>query len=69
MKKSKVAIPVRKHYQPAKTKFGESIIEISRDREESFEPIIIPKHQSTATPVENIIISLYVESMSISDIE
>ena len=38
-----------------KTEFGESIIGVPRDREGSFEPIIVPKHQSTATPVENII--------------
>lgn len=52
-----------------KTEFGESVIEVPRDREGSFEPVIIPKHQSTATPIENIIISLYAKGMSVSDIE
>ncbi|WP_454059228.1 IS256 family transposase [Elizabethkingia ursingii] len=52
-----------------KTEFGESIIEVPRDREGSFEPLIVPKHQSKATPVENIIISLYAKGMSVSDIE
>jgi transposase-like protein len=52
-----------------KTEYGESVIEVPRDREGSFEPVIIPKHQSTATPIENIIISLYAKGMSVSDIE
>lgn len=52
-----------------KTEFGESTIEVPRDRQGSFEPVIVPKHQSTATPVENIIISLYAKGMSVSDIE
>lgn len=52
-----------------KSEFGESTIEVPRDRQGSFEPIIVPKHQSTATPVENIIISLYAKGMSVSDIE
>lgn len=52
-----------------KTEFGESVIEVPRDRQGSFEPVIVPKHQSTATPVENIIISLYAKGMSVSDIE
>ncbi|NDW19904.1 IS256 family transposase [Dysgonomonas sp. 216] len=52
-----------------KTEFGESTIEVPRDREGSFEPVIVPKHQSTATPIENIIISLYAKGMSVSDIE
>ncbi|MDR1761455.1 MAG: IS256 family transposase [Bacteroidales bacterium] len=52
-----------------KTEFGESTIDVPRDREGSFEPVIVPKHQSTATPIENIIISLYAKGMSVSDIE
>lgn len=52
-----------------KTEFGESTIEVPRDRQGSFEPVIVPKHQSTATPVESIIISLYAKGMSVSGIE
>lgn len=52
-----------------KSEFGESTIEVPRDRQGSFEPVIVPKHQRTATPVENIIISLYAKGMSVSDIE
>ncbi len=52
-----------------KTEFGKSKIQVPRDRNSSFEPIVIPKHQSTATPIENIIISLYAKGMSVADIE
>lgn len=52
-----------------KTEFGKSQIQVPRDREGSFEPIVVPKHQSTAKPIENIIISLYAKGMSVSDIE
>ena len=52
-----------------KTEFGEALIAVPRDREGSFEPVIVPKHQSTATPIESIIISLYAKGMSVSDIE
>ena len=52
-----------------KTEFGKSQIKVPRDRQGSFYPIVVPKHQSTATPIENIIISLYAKGMSVSDIE
>jgi len=52
-----------------KTEFGKSKIQVPRDRDSSFEPIVVPKHQSTATPIENIIISLYAKGMSVADIE
>nr|WP_199162116.1 transposase [Elizabethkingia sp. ASV34] len=47
-----------------KTEFGKSIIEVLRDRERSFELLIIPKHQSTAPSVESIIISLHAKGIS-----
>lgn len=52
-----------------KSEFGESVIEVPRDRDGSFEPIIVPKHQSKAASVENMVISLYAKGMSVSDIE
>ena len=52
-----------------KTEFGKSQIQVPRDRDSSIEPIVLPKHQSTATPIENIIISLYAKGMSVADIE
>lgn len=52
-----------------KSEYGESTIEVPRDREGSFEPIIVPKHQSKSVSVENMVISLYAKSLSVSDIE
>ncbi len=52
-----------------KSEFDESVIEVPRDRDGSFDPIIVSKHQSKAAPVKNMIISLYAKGMSVSDIE
>lgn len=52
-----------------KSEYGESIIEIPRDRDRSFEPIIVPKHQSKSVSVENMVISLYAKGLIVSDIE
>jgi len=52
-----------------KTTLGETIIQVPRDRESSFNPMLIKKRQSTAEGIENIIISLYAKGMSTSDIE
>ena len=52
-----------------KTTLGETTIQIPRDRESSFNPMLIKKRQSTVDGIENIIISLYAKGMSTSDIE
>lgn len=52
-----------------KTSFGESDIQVPRDREASFNPMIIPKRQSMVDGLENVIISLYAKGMTVSDIE
>lgn len=52
-----------------KTSFGESEIQVPRDRDASFNPMIIPKRQSMVDGLENVIISLYAKGMSVSDIE
>ena len=52
-----------------KTEFGETQIEVPRDREASFDPVLIPKRSRYSTGVENLIISLYSKGMSVSDIE
>ena len=52
-----------------KTSFGESTIQVPRDRDSSFNPILIPKRQSMADGLENVIVSLYAKGMSVSDIE
>ena len=51
------------------TEHGESIIEIPRDRNGEFEPVVIPKHQSRGLSIERLVISLYAKGMSVSDIE
>ena len=52
-----------------KTEFGETPIEVPRDRESSFDPILVPKRSRYSTGVENLIVSLYSKGMSVSDIE
>ena len=52
-----------------KTSFGESEIQVPRDRDATFNPMIIPKRQSMVDGLENVIISLYAKGMSVSDIE
>lgn len=51
-----------------KTQNGEQLIKIPRDREASFEPIIVPKHQSISQELEDCIQLLYAKGMSNSDI-
>ena len=52
-----------------KTSFGESEIQVPRDRDASFNPMILPKRQSMVDGLENVIVSLYAKGMSVSDIE
>lgn len=52
-----------------KTSFGESKIQVPRDRESTFNPMIVPKRGSMVDGIENVIISLYAKGMSNSDIE
>lgn len=52
-----------------KTSFGESEIAVPRDRDASFNPMIVPKRGNMVDGIENVIISLYAKGMSNSDIE
>lgn len=52
-----------------KTTLGETEIQVPRDRDGSFNPMLVKKRESTADGVENLIISLYAKGMSTSDIE
>ncbi|UOB16695.1 IS256 family transposase [Abyssalbus ytuae] len=52
-----------------KTSFGESQIKVPRDREASFNPMIVPKRGNMVDGLENVIVSLYAKGMSNSDIE
>lgn len=51
-----------------RTSFGESEIEVPRDRSSSFDPMIVPKRKSMVDGIENVIISLYAKGMSTRDI-
>ena len=51
-----------------KTTYGEEIIEVPRDREGTFEPVIVPKRNNIIDGIENVIISFYAKGMSVSDI-
>lgn len=52
-----------------RNRFGEMEIQVPRDRQSTFEPVLVPKRKNIADGVENIIISLYAKGMSVSDIE
>ncbi len=51
------------------TKSGKSEITVPRDRDGSFNPVLIPKRKSMVEGIENVIISLYAKGMSVNDIE
>ncbi|HEY9276782.1 MAG TPA: IS256 family transposase, partial [Methylotenera sp.] len=52
-----------------KGEFGELPIEVPRDREGSFEPQLIPKHQTRWTGFDDKIISLYSRGMTVREIQ
>jgi len=52
-----------------KGEFGELPIEIPRDRHGSFEPQLIPKHQTRWTGFDDKIISLYARGMTVREIQ
>jgi putative transposase len=52
-----------------KTPNGELQIEIPRDRNGSYEPIVVPKYQRVVDKIESVVISLYARGMSTRDIE
>ena len=48
-----------------RTSFGESEIAVPRDREASFNPMIVPKRGNMVDGIENVIVSLYAKGMSV----
>lgn len=48
-----------------KTSYGEDQIKVPRDREGSFNPMLIPKRKSMVEGIENVIESLYAKEMSV----
>ena len=52
-----------------KTQHGQAEIKVPRDRDASFQPVIVPKRSQLSQGIENLIVSLYAKGMSNSDIE
>lgn len=52
-----------------KTSVGEVPIEVPRDRNSTFEPVAVPKHQTISQKIENAIIGMYSRGMTTRDIE
>ncbi len=51
-----------------KTSHGITEIKVPRDRDASFNPMLVPKRKNMVDGIENVIISLYAKGMSNSDI-
>jgi len=51
------------------TSYGDSRIQVPRDRDASFNPMLVPKRGNMVDGIENVIVSLYAKGMSNSDIE
>lgn len=49
--------------------FGELPIEVPRDRHGTFEPLLIPKHQTRSTGFDDKVISLYARGMTVREIQ
>lgn len=58
-----------KTYKKVKTKLGEVDLNIPRDRNSTFEPVLVPKRSRTVEGIEDVVISLYARGMSVRDIE
>jgi putative transposase len=58
-----------KSQKTLKGKFGELPIAIPRDRHSTFEPQIIPKHQTRWTGFDDKILSLYARGMTVREIQ
>jgi len=52
-----------------KTNIGNIPLDVPRDRDSSFDPVIVPKHQRMSARIEQAIITLYSRGMSTRDIE
>jgi len=48
---------------------GEMQLDIPRDRNGTFEPMLVPKHQRTIGKIDGIIISLYAKRLTTRDIK
>lgn len=44
-------------------------IEVPRDRDASFNPMLVPKRESMVEGLEEVMVSMYAKGMSVSDIQ
>lgn len=58
-----------KSTKKVKTKLGEVELNVPRDRNSTFEPVLVPKRSRTVEGIEEVVISLYARGMSVRDIE
>lgn len=60
----------RNGYSPktVKSQFGEFQVDVPRDRNGEFEPVIVPKYQRDISGIEQKVVSLYARGMSTRDI-
>lgn len=52
-----------------RSEYGEIDIEVPRDREGDFEPLVVKKHQKNVTGIEDQILALYAKGVSTRDIQ
>jgi putative transposase len=52
-----------------KTNLGEVPLDVPRDRNATFDPIVVPKHQRMSAKIEHAIITMYSRGMTTRDIE
>lgn len=52
-----------------KTSYGEMEIQVPRDRDASFNPMLVPKRENMLEGLEEIMISMYAKGVSVSDIQ
>ena len=52
-----------------KTNIGDIPLDVPRDRDSSFDPVLVPKHQRMSARIEQAIITMYSKGMSTRDIE
>jgi len=51
------------------SEYGEQEIEVPRDRQGEFEPVVVKEHQSTVTGIEDQIVAMYAKGVSTRDIQ
>lgn len=58
-----------KTHKTLKNDYGEIELTVPRDRNGSFEPVIVKKYERTLGPIEDKIISMYAKGMTTRDIQ